>query len=251
MHFPQLGFMNPSCKVSFLSPVQFSISPSVFALLPTLRVGVLSVENADNATTHPEVELLLREAEASLRSRLTEDTFKDHPHIVQFFEAHRGFGNNPKRYYPSHFALAKRVIKGGSLPSINALVDLYNVLSLKYVLPVGGEDLNTCSGDITLDRASGSEPFIPLGETQNEPPEAGELVYKDAEGVLCRKMNWREADRTKLTPETTNAVLVIESLDPSDPLSEILAELLKLVGKFCGGTQRSFILDGAQPLVEL
>lgn len=73
------------------------------------------------------------------------------------------------------------MLKGGTLPSINTFVDLYNVLSLKHLLPVGGEDLDRCTGDIILDRATGTEPFIALGETENEPPEAGEIVYKDNE----------------------------------------------------------------------
>lgn len=231
--------------------MRFSVSPSVLSLLPTLRVGVLLLKGTNNADAHPEVEKLLREAENSLRARLTEETFKEAPHIVQFFEAHRTFGNNPKRYYPSHFALAKRVIKGGALPTINTLVDLYNIVSLRHLLPVGGEDLDRCRGDILLDRATGNEPFIPLGETQNEPPESGEVIYKDAEGVLCRKMNWREADRTKLTDSTTNAVLVIESLQESDPLPAIIAELQELVEKYAGGAMMTCILEGKNTAVEL
>lgn len=231
--------------------MQFSITPAVFDLLPALRVGLLRVSGVSNAGEHPEVARLLREAEDTLRRKYTDETFKDAPHIVQFFEAHRAFGNNPKRYYPSHFALAKRVLKGGNLPSINPLVDLYNVLSLRYLLPVGGEDTDRCSGDIVLDRATGTEPFIELGGTQNEPPEPGEVVYKDAQGVLCRKMNWREADRTKLTQDTTNAVLVIESLDMSDPLPEILQDLQSLVSGCCGGSHAEHILDSTHTSVEL
>jgi len=231
--------------------MQFSISPPVFELLPTLRVGVLSVKGASNREVHPEVEKLLREAETRLRVRHTEESFKEDPHITVFQDAHRAFGNNPKRYYPSHFALAKRVIKGGSLPTINTFVDLYNVFSLKYLLPVGGEDLDRCSGDIELVRAAGNEPFIELGGTQNDPPAPGELIYCDNEGVICRKMNWRESDRTKLTQDTTNAVLVIESLDHSDPLPIILSELQSLVEKYCGGSNATHILDKGQTSAEL
>lgn len=231
--------------------MKFSISSPVFDLLPSLRVGALSVKGASNRDAHPEVANLLREAEAGLRSRHTEESFKEDLHITQFFEAHRAFGNNPKRYAPSHFALAKRVLKGGSLPSINTFVDLYNIVSLRHLLPVGGEDLDRCTGDILLDRATGTEPFIELGGTQNEPPEPGEVVYKDQEGVLCRRMNWREADRTKLTQETTNAVLVIESLNPADSLQKILSELQTLVEKYCGGKTATFVLGKEKPTIEL
>jgi len=229
----------------------FSITPSVFDLLPALRVGILSVKGANNAGEHPEITQLLRDAEASVRLRFTEENYGSDPGITAFQEAHRAFGNNPKRYYPSHYALLKRVIKGGTLPLINPLVDLYNTVSLRYTLPVGGEDVDRCEGNILLDRADGSEPFIPLGETNNDPPDPGEVVYKDDAGVLCRKMNWREADRTKLTADTKNAVLVVESLLPTDSLEDIMGELSSLVSRFCEGSQERALLTRESPSMDL
>lgn len=229
----------------------FSITSSVFDLLPALRVGILSVKGANNAGEHPEITQLLRDAEASVRLRFTEENYGSDPGITAFQEAHRAFGNNPKRYYPSHYALLKRVIKGGTLPLINPLVDLYNTLSLRYTLPVGGEDLDRSNGNILLDRAEGSEPFIPLGETNNDPPDPGEVVYKDDTGVLCRKMNWRESDRTKLSADTKNLVLVVESLLPTDALEDILEELSDLVSRFCGGSQARAILTRGSPMADL
>ncbi len=41
------------------------------------------------------------------------------------------------------------------------------------------------------------------------------MIYRDDAGVICRCWNWREADRTKLTPATTAAFLCIEALPPS------------------------------------
>jgi DNA/RNA-binding domain of Phe-tRNA-synthetase-like protein len=56
---------------------------------------------------------------------------------------------------------------------------------------------------------------VPLGAQAPEPPAAGEVIYHDDAGVICRCWNWREADRTKLTPATTDAFLCIEALPPS------------------------------------
>lgn len=231
--------------------MRLSVSPAVFDLLPALRVGILSVKGANNAGEHPELSQRLREAEESVRIRFTEETYGSDPGITAFQEAHRAFGNNPKRYYPSHYALLKRVIKGGTLPQINPLVDLYNAFSLTHTLPVGGEDIDKCEGNIVLDRAEGDEPFVGLGESANEPPDPGEIVYKDDAGVLCRKMNWREADRTKLTAETKNLVLVIESLLATDPLEDILKDLASTVARFCGGSSQTHILDRSAPAADI
>ena len=40
------------------------------------------------------------------------------------------------------------------------------------------------------------------------------MIYKDDLGTLCRRWNWKEAERTKLTAETRHAFLVIEGLPP-------------------------------------
>ena len=138
--------------------------------------------------------------------------------------------------------MAKRVLKGEQLPPINALVDLYNCISIKYVLPAGGEDLSKVKGAIQLKYAAGNEKFSRIGSEQNEPPEKGEVVYADTEGVLCRRFNWRESDRTKLTEQTKKAVIVLESLNPDDSFEEAVLELAELAGKYTGAKVRKFIV---------
>ena len=85
--------------------------------------------------------------------------------------------------------------------------------------------------------ADGSEEFIVLNGTENEPPEKGEVVYKDDQGVICRRWNWREADRTKLTTETTNAIIVVDSIPPTEKafVEQSVDELAALIKKYCGG----------------
>ena len=57
--------------------------------------------------------------------------------------------------------------------------------------------------------------------------------------------NWKEADRTKLTPETTQALLVIESLPPVTraELESAVSELERRVAEFCGGATTTQLLD--------
>lgn len=227
--------------------MQFTITDTVIAKIPSLLVGIIACRGISNIPSPPEVIALLREAENGVRASIADvDALKLHPNIAALQEVHRSFGSNPNKFPPSSFALAKRVLKGGQLPAINTLVDLYNVISLKYLLPAGGEDLDLSVGDIELTVAKGGEPFTPLGETENDPALPGEIIYRDDVGVICRKLDWREGVRTCLTEKTTNAVLVIEAVPPTDrtTLQAALDELCVMVLKFAQGTAMVHILDG-------
>lgn len=232
----------------------FSIDPHIFAVYPDLQIGILACHNIQNEHTPDSGTSLLRQEEAILRERIQDpEKLKELPTIVAWQEAHRAFGSNPNKFMCSVHALAKRVVKGNDLPSINTLVDLYNVISLRHLFPVGGEDLDRCRGDIHLTISDGTEPFTPLGEESNDSPEAGEVIYRDDDGVICRKFNWREAARTCLTEQTTNAVLVIESIPPTthEELSRALNELSSLVEEYCGGSAEMYILTVGNPVCNL
>lgn len=225
--------------------MKFKISNAVFKKFPSLNIGIIIGRDIDNTKTNPEIESLLRESESNIQRSFQVKTFKEHPKIVSLQEAHRAFGNNPNKFPPSHQALTKRILKGNKLPSINPIVDIYNIISLRYIVPAGGEDLDACMGDIQLVFADGTEEFIPLGEQENNPPTKGEAVYKDDKGVICRKLDWREGDRTKLTEKTKNAVLVIEAFPPvtREELQNALTEMQDLVQKYCKGSLQIHILN--------
>lgn len=219
------------------------ISNEILLDYKSLLIGVIYIKNADNSKSVPQVGEMLKSEEQKLRSRNVE-SISEFPNILAWQNVHKKFGNKPKRYAPSVQAVVKRVIKGGGIPRINTLVDLYNYISLKYILPVGGEDQDKCKGNIVLDYAKGDETFIEIGGKENNPPEEGEVVYRDDKGIICRKFNWREADRTKLTKNTKNAVIVIESVPPTTKkvLEEAITELKELVSMFCGGEVKTEIL---------
>ena len=234
--------------------MQCTISPGVFEKAPGLLVGVIACHGVVNHPSSPEVIAALREAERSVRASIADaEALKRHPTIAAQQELHRAFGSNTNKFPPSSLALAKRVVKGGELPAINTLVDLYNAASLKHLLPVGGEDLETCGGNIQLTLAQGGEPFTPLGETENDPPLPGEFVYRDDVGIICRRLNWREGVRTCLTEKTRHAVLVMEALPPAsrEMLQTALGGLRDAVVTHAGGTVTVSILGREQPSVTL
>jgi DNA/RNA-binding domain of Phe-tRNA-synthetase-like protein len=148
----------------------------------------------------------------------------------------------------------RRVLKGQPLPGINPLVDLYNTVSLRHLVPVGGEDLDRIEGDVILTIAATDEPpVLLLGEAEPRPPKPGEVIYRDDLGAICRRWNWKEADRTKLTPATRDAVLVIEGLPPvgREIVARAAEDLAALISEHCGGRVGAALVARASPQVSL
>ena len=230
------------------------VSEKIFATFPDVLIGVIAAREIDNSAESSEVMQNLHREETQVRERFATQQLSEHPHVAPWREAYRKFGAKPKEYQSSVENLIRRVVKGYSLPHINMLVDLYNTISLRHIVPAGGEDLDKIEGDIELTFASDNEPTVKLlGEPEARSPKTGEVIYKDAISAICRRWNWKEADRTKLSDDTHNAVLVIEALPPVDrvKLNEILQELAALIRTFCNGSINSAIVDKQNPEVAL
>ncbi len=231
--------------------MKLSATPEFFELFPEAKVALVVARGIDNSRRADETELL-RSVQASVSARLGTGPLAEHPRIVCWREAYRAFGAKPKDYPSSIENLARRALKGEPLRSINPLVDLYNVVSLTHLLPAGGEDLDAIEGDVVLTRASTAEPPVKLlGESEARAPKPGEVIYKDDRGAICRRWNWKEAERTKLTEGTRNAILVLEALPPIslDELESAARELERLVPAHCGGDARVELLDRQRPEV--
>ena len=162
----------------------------------------------------------------------------DHPHLASWRDAFRAFG--AKRYVCSAEALIARAVSGG-LPRISALVDRYNAISVAHSVPVGGEDLDHVVGPVRLVFAGGDEAF------DEGAVRAGEVVWTDAVGVTCRRWNWRQGVRTRLTSSTTRAYFLFDALPPfSDAdLDAAMSDLsTSLASGWPGAQLTSFVVPG-------
>jgi DNA/RNA-binding domain of Phe-tRNA-synthetase-like protein len=207
------------------------VDPAVHAAHPDYVALVLVASGLTNGPSDAESDAQLAAAEAQLRASGLERA-TDHPHIAAWRAAFTAFGAKPSRYPSSAEALISRVLKRQPLPRVNALVDLYNATSVRHVVPLGGEDADWLEGPLRLTVAEGGEPFDPRGdgiEVEQVPP--GEILWRDDRGVTCRRWNWRQGRRTRLTEDTTRAFFVFDRLDgltidqlhrAADELSDVL-----------------------------
>ena len=185
------------------------IDEAVRELRPDVAVLAMTAEGLDNGPSDDRTREWLSEAARTSKASEAEAD----PHLDAWRDAYRAFGSKPQRTRPSVDALLRRV---DALPAINKVVDAYNAVSVQYVLPVGGEDLDAYQGAARLVRATGDEPFdtVAGGEAAVDHPDAGEVVWRDDAGVTCRRWNWRQCVRTRITESTTNALFLLERLVP-------------------------------------
>ncbi len=224
----------------------FVIDPTFTEIFPEAVIGLVIARGIDNRRGAFDYAPMLAEAATQARGHLAAAEFSANPVIAAWREAFKRF-KTKKGVRSSIEALLKRVSNGNPVGSINPLVDLYNVISMKHALPCGGENLQALAGDLRLTVASGGEAFFPLGAEADEPALAGEVIYRDDAGAVCRCFNWREAQRTMLTEETTDAVLVLELTEPSRlaDLEAALTELAGLIRGHLGGTTDLQVLRGS------
>ncbi len=172
------------------------------------------------------------------------------PGVAAWRKAYRGFGIKRTSYRSSVERLIKRVLAGQTLPEINALVDLYNMVSLTSALCLGCDDLDKTSGDLVFRFSQPGDSFIDMGgetgEDPNDPPKEGEAVYADARHVLCRRWNWRQDARSAAGPETRRAVLTAQSNGSGD-VEAAAADLARLIAREFGAGSRIEVLDRRRP----
>jgi len=232
--------------------MKFKIDASIFEKFPGLNVGVVIAMGINNSGTNEKIIRLIREKELEIRENYSTETLSQHPRIDSWRKAYSSFGAKPKKYKSSVESLYRMILKGVDLRPINIIVDVFNYISLKYMIPAGGDDLSKVDGDIILKFAHGVEPFTALNSKERETAREGEVVYVDAKEVLCRRWNWRECDKTKMTEETKEVVLVVEGLPPvtEEDVQKIVEDLSVLVRKYCGGETRMAVLNEAKRDVE-
>lgn len=213
-----------------------TVDKNFWELFPEAQLYTLVVNNMDNhAHDLVPYQELLKEAFKASEKFLVEDDFKENFVISEWRDIFTQF-KKKKGARSSIEALLKRVAQGKELAPITPLVDIYNSISLRYGVPCGGEDLDKINGDLHLGLAKGGEDFYPLGAQKSEPALPQEIIYYDLDGAICRSLNWREAQRTMLTEETTNAILVIEAVTPSqqeralEAIQELQAKIKDMLG---------------------
>ena len=225
------------------------IDKEIFDVFPDFRRGIIIAKNVENSSENKRIEDILN---SEIKNR--EDLGIDHEFVRKWDIAHRKFGSNPNKFPPSIKSLLKRIKKGG-FPFINSVVALFNYISLKYILPCGGDDIDRVEGNLRLGFAKGNEIFIPLGGREKENPKENEVIYYDDKtlNVMCRRWNWRNGELTKITEKTKNIVINIDAIDdiPQKTVEQARDELSMLLIEECNAEVSCDLLNKEKREIEI
>ncbi len=226
----------------------FRYDAQVLARYPGLAGGVLLADGLQNNEAVPALAELYAAEQAAVKARLGDLPLSDIPSLAAWRAAFRGFGVDPTKYRSAAEALLRRLTKKGDIPGINPLVDIGNLVSIRYGLPVAVVDRRAVSGGITVRFADGTEQASMLGEDENDPPQPGEVIFTDAANhVIARRWCWRQSMESAAQPHTTAVIVTCEAhhVGGREAVAQALDDLAGLLARYTGGHVRTKAVLGA------
>ncbi len=196
---------------------------------PGLRV--LAIEAAvENPPTPDSLWLDIEKENETIRNNCPLESVNKRPAIAATRAAYKKLGKEPNRYRPSAEALCRRAVNGKGLYRLTTLIDFINLLSMKTGHSIGGFDADKIVGEVlTLDSGHHEEEFHAIGRgllnIENLP------VYRDAIGGIGTPTS--DEERTKLTPETSNLLMLINVYDNTEDIEALRKLTLDLFQTHC------------------
>src|SRR5947209_8731698 len=230
----------------------FQYHPDILARYPAVTGGAILAQGMSNGPTPDSLQAAFQAEQRATLQRIGDTPLSQIESLAAWRNAFRGFDVDPTQYRSAAEALLRRLTKKGDIPSINLLVDLGNLVSIRYALPVAVFDTRTLQGTVTVHFASGSERYTTLGQNEVDHPEPGEVVFSDETGlVIARRWCWRQSDQSAAQQDTTGAIITVEAHHAGGrkDIEAALNDLLELLNKYAGGSFRMGILDVKNPLI--
>jgi DNA/RNA-binding domain of Phe-tRNA-synthetase-like protein len=223
-------------------PTLFGYHAAVSERYPAIHAGVIHAVGLDNVPSSDDLLDAFGAEQRAAGERLSETGIADLPSIAAWRRAFSGFGAKPTQYRNAAEALLRRLTKAGDIPAISTLVDIGNLVAIRYALPVAVFDLGNIAGSITVRFATGDEPFADIGSSDSVFPEPGEVVFVDENGIVCaRRWCWRQSAQSATSASTNEALVVVEGLHETaaDDVTAALADATSLLDEHQPGSATS------------
>ena len=207
--------------------INISVSPLIFNVCPHFAFSAIQCKVKNT----PHSEELWQEITAFSEKFASETALNEInklPNIFETREAYKKLGKDPNRYRPSAEALCRRIVRGIPLYQIDTLVDLINLVSLKTRYSIGGFDVDKVEGDVMLGVGKADEKFEAIGRGMLNIE--GLPVYRDDIGAIGTPTS--DEERTKITPETTNLLMIINGYSGKNGLEEATEYAKGLLNKY-------------------
>lgn len=189
----------------------FEYHAKILEHFPDVRGGVIHATCLANGPSPRTLLDAYQEEQAKVKERLGDTPLSEIPSLAAWRRVFSASGVKPTQYRSAAESLLRRLTKKGDIPSINTLVDIANLVSIRYGLPVAVFDQSQVSGGTTVRFAAGSERFTDLGSDGVSHPETGEVIFVDEENLVsARRWCWRQSRQSAADQGTVEAVITVE-----------------------------------------
>ena len=219
---------------------------------PELRAGVIVARGLANAATPDALRERYLDEQAVVKRRIGARPLSELPTLNAWRRAISAFGVSPTKYRSAAESLLRRLTKKGDIPSINTLVDIGNLVSIRYGLPVAIFDTRQIALPITVRYADGGEHFTDLGSDKIVHPEAGEVIFSDEnQMVVARRWCWRQSATSASSESTAEAIITVEAhhAGSQGEIEQALADLTELLRIYAGGHHDAAALNADNPAI--
>lgn len=232
----------------------FQYHTDILKRYPQVVGGVILAQGLSNEPTPHSLLTAYQEEQAAVQQRIGTTPLSQLPALAAWRGALRAFGVDPTQYRSAAEALLRRLTKKGAIPSINTLVDLGNLVSIRYAMPVAVFDTRTLQSPVTVHFANGDEHYTTLGDDKEDVPRPGEVVFSDANRqVIARRWCWRQSESSAAQAATTNAIIIVEAhhSEAQHDIAAAVKDLNELLHAYAGGTYYKVgILDANHPMIQ-
>jgi DNA/RNA-binding domain of Phe-tRNA-synthetase-like protein len=153
------------------------------------------------------------------------DRLSENQQIAAVRSLQKSFGFDPTRYRPSSESLLRRVLKGQGLYQINTAVDVNNLCSLEFLLPMCSYDLRNVEGQVCVRIGKAGEEYPGIGRQVFQAE--NNVIIADDRGIMGSTVS--DAERTKVTTETADILVAIYAPAMSNP--RIIEDYAALTGQ--------------------
>lgn len=232
----------------------FQYDQTLLEKFPTIYGGVIIAQNVQNQATPPELINTFQSEQQATLTRIGDKSLSELPSIAAWRRTFTGFGVKPTQYRNAAEALLRRLTKKGDIPSINSFVDMGNLVSIRYGLPVAFFDTRAVQGMVTVCLAQSNERFTDLGSAETVQPEVGEVIFVDeADMVIARRWCWRQSNESASRLDTTQLLITVEGhhQNADNEVQAALDDLQALLKTYGGGMQTAALLSKNNPQLNI
>ncbi|GAC1350191.1 MAG: phenylalanine--tRNA ligase beta subunit-related protein [Ktedonobacteraceae bacterium] len=230
----------------------FQYHADILSRFPNVVGGVILAQDMTNCPTSNSLLQTFQAEQQIVKQRIGNTPLSQIEALAAWRSTFRAFDVDPTQYRGAAEALLRRLTKKGDIPSINTLVDIGNLVSIRYALPVAAFDTRSLQGAITVHFADGTESYTTLGQIEEEHPEIGEVVFSDETGlVVARRWCWRQSEQSAAQLDTTEAIITIEAHHANGrrAIEAAMHDLQELLTRYVGGILKLGILDVHNPAI--